>query len=51
MELQVKIYLASKGRRRLDNYIKAISDGLNGIAWRDDSQVAGSKAIWLSTKA
>ncbi|HPU35322.1 MAG TPA: RusA family crossover junction endodeoxyribonuclease [Bacillota bacterium] len=43
VELQVKIYLASKGGD-LDNYIKAISDGLNGIAWRDDSQVSRIKA-------
>lgn len=43
VELQVKIFLASSGGD-LDNYIKAISDGLNGIAWRDDSQVSRIKA-------
>jgi Holliday junction resolvase RusA-like endonuclease len=28
-----------------DNIIKAIGDGLNGIAWRDDSQVASTTII------
>lgn len=43
VELQVKVYLNSKSGD-LDNYIKAISDGLNGVAWRDDSQVFRIKA-------
>lgn len=41
--LAVRIYLAKEGGD-LDNYIKSISDGLNGVAWRDDSQVTRIKA-------
>ena len=29
------------GRPDLDNVIKAVMDALNGLAWRDDSQVIG----------
>lgn len=43
VELQVRLYINSKGGD-LDNYIKAISDGLNGVAWLDDSQVERIKA-------
>ena len=28
------------GRGDIDNIVKAISDGLNGVAWKDDRQVA-----------
>ena len=31
---------ASKLRGDLDNYIKTVLDALNGVAWKDDSQVA-----------
>lgn len=30
---------ADQRRRDLDNLIKSILDGLNGVAWKDDSQV------------
>ena len=33
-------FVAHTGRPDLDNIAKAIGDGLNGIAWADDSQVA-----------
>ena len=28
-----------KGRGDLDNYVKLVSDALNGLAWKDDRQV------------
>ncbi len=43
VELQVRLYFNSRGGD-LDNYIKAICDGLNGVAWLDDSQVERIKA-------
>lgn len=36
--LQIQVYLSRPGGD-LDNYVKTIQDGLNGIAWRDDRQV------------
>lgn len=30
---------ATRKRRDIDNCLKAVLDALNGIAWRDDSQV------------
>jgi len=43
VSLQVQIYLAKAGGD-LDNYVKSIQDGLNGIAWRDDRQITRLKA-------
>ncbi len=43
VSLQVRIYLAEAGGD-LDNYVKSIQDGLNGIAWRDDRQITRLKA-------
>jgi Holliday junction resolvase RusA-like endonuclease len=43
VSLQVRVYLARNGGD-LDNYVKSIQDGLNGIAWRDDRQVTRLKA-------
>ena len=37
----LRLWLYSKGRRRadIDNAAKSVMDGLNGVAYRDDSQV------------
>ena len=43
VQLQVNVYLSAPGGD-LDNYVKSIQDGLNGIAWRDDRQVTRLKA-------
>jgi len=39
VEVEIKLYLPDRRRRDLDNIAKSILDGLNSIAWRDDSQV------------
>ncbi|MDO7787891.1 RusA family crossover junction endodeoxyribonuclease [Desulforamulus aquiferis] len=41
--LEVNLFLASRPGD-LDNYVKSISDGLNGIAYLDDRQVVELKA-------
>ena len=53
IELQIRIFIASKGGKigDLDNYIKSISDGLNHIAYRDDSQVTKIIADLVSMNA
>ena len=43
IELILKIYIMARAGD-LDNYIKSICDGLNGIAWQDDSQVTRIRA-------
>lgn len=42
--LEVVFHLWNQGRRDLDNLIKLVLDGLNGVAWLDDSQVNEIKA-------
>jgi crossover junction endodeoxyribonuclease RusA len=47
VELEMRVSLTKAGHRRkidIDNCIKAILDGLNGVAWEDDSQVRGIRA-------
>ncbi|MDR2858434.1 MAG: RusA family crossover junction endodeoxyribonuclease [Novosphingobium sp.] len=35
------------GRPDGDNILKAIGDGLNGVIWRDDSQIASAQIVKL----
>jgi crossover junction endodeoxyribonuclease RusA len=37
--VRLRFYLHGKKRGDLDNYWKAISDGMNGVVFRDDRQV------------
>jgi crossover junction endodeoxyribonuclease RusA len=39
IRVEIAVFFADSRRRDLDNAIKAIWDGLNGIAFADDSQV------------
>lgn len=41
VEVEVEVWLAGK-RGDGDNYLKAILDGLNGVAWEDDRQVVAA---------
>lgn len=36
---RVDLDTTSKLRGDLDNYVKTVLDALNGVAWKDDSQV------------
>ena len=40
VRLDIRLWLPDRRRRDVDNIAKSISDGLTGIAWEDDSQVA-----------
>lgn len=42
--LAVTFMLGDRRRRDLDNLVKAVMDGLNGIVWQDDSQVVTIRA-------
>lgn len=44
VSLDASFYLPTKRRMDLDNLLKAVLDGLNGIAYADDSQVCEVKA-------
>jgi crossover junction endodeoxyribonuclease RusA len=39
LEVMIFIYWPDLRRRDIDNGVKSILDALNGIAWRDDSQI------------
>lgn len=42
VEIRMAVSLTKAGHRRqadIDNCVKSILDGLNGIAWEDDAQV------------
>ena len=40
VRMKVAIYWPDRRRRDLTNAVKSIEDGLNGIAYEDDSQIA-----------
>lgn len=42
--VSLAFHTATGGRRDLDNMIKLVLDGLNGVAWRDDIQVVKIEA-------
>jgi Holliday junction resolvase RusA-like endonuclease len=46
MEVTVEKYSDGGSRLRgdVDNYLKTVMDGLNGIAWEDDKQVYAVEA-------
>ncbi len=39
LSLHVDIYLSTERRGDVDNYLKALTDALNGIAYGDDKQI------------
>lgn len=44
LEVRLKFVLPDKRRRDIDNLIKTALDGLNGIAYKDDTQVTRLEA-------
>lgn len=47
----VQVWLRGWGRGDLDNHVKAILDGLNGVAYPDDAQVKRIEAWRLAGKS
>lgn len=52
-EVEARFYYAKHQRRDVDNMLKAVLDGLNGIAWVDDTQVLNisGKKIFVKDSA
>ncbi len=46
VSITVAFYVRDRRRRDVDNLLKTVLDGLNGIAWTDDSQVVHVNA-WV----
>ena len=44
VEMSIRCVYATMHRRDLDNVVKAVCDGLNGIAYADDCQVVSIRA-------
>lgn len=45
VRVRVWVY-GKKGRKDADNCLKSVLDGLNGVAYRDDSQVVDAHIAW-----
>ena len=43
-KVTLEFYIGSKRRIDIDNLVKTILDGLNGVVWKDDSQVTDLRA-------
>ncbi len=46
VSITVAFHVADRRRRDVDNLLKTVLDGLNGIAWADDSQVVHAD-VWV----
>ena len=44
VSVKVRVFLATKHRRDLDNILKALFDAMKGILWIDDAQVVSIQA-------
>lgn len=44
----VRIYMGRRGRGDIDNYLKSILDGLNGVVYQDDKQVVRLDACFVA---
>jgi len=43
--LRVTFWRCTRRRADLDNLVKGVADGLNGVAWSDDNQIVYLEAI------
>jgi len=51
VSLIARFYFSRRPPGNLDNYLKAVADGLKGVAYRDDRQVAKMAAEVLRCRA